>query len=357
LVEYLDYDIVRPSREMGFPGSAAGFADFEETRAMHGAGLEIDSTARVRRPGQRAGSGSRGFTLIELLVVIAIIGVLIALLLPAVQAAREAARRMQCVNNLKQVGLALHNYHDTHGRFALGSIQVTSPGGYSYRQPFLSALLPFLEQRNLHDSFNYNLSFQEEANITTRASRVNTFLCPTDTPRTFVNNGGGITDVKGSYGVVWGQNVYGNQVLQSAFDLNYGASFAEITDGTSQTLLLAELIQTPHPTGQPVSVIDRRGRVWSDQPSSHQISTKLSPNTLAPDYGACWPNSVPKTPCNRNAGDGPNHYIASRSYHPGGVNGLLGDGSVRFFKDTVSLTTWKALSSRAGGEVVSAESY
>src|SRR5919112_3691365 len=107
----------------------------------------------------------RGFTLIELLVVIAIIAVLIGLLLPAVQAAREAARRAQCVNNLKQIGLALHNYHDVHGRFPLGSIQVTTPSG-AYRQPFLSALLPFLEQRNLYDSCNNNLSFQVDANNT-----------------------------------------------------------------------------------------------------------------------------------------------------------------------------------------------
>ena len=100
-------------------------------------------------------------------------------------------------------------------------------------------------------------------------------------------------------------------------------------------------------------MIDRRGRIWSDQPSSHQISTKLGPNSRAPDYGACWPNSVPKTPCIRNTGDNDNHYIGSRSYHPGGVNGLLGDGSVRFFKDSIDLATWKALSSRAGGEVIS----
>jgi prepilin-type N-terminal cleavage/methylation domain-containing protein len=298
----------------------------------------------------------RGFTLIELLVVIAIIAVLIALLLPAVQAAREAARRIQCTNNMKQIGLALHNYHDTHGRFPPGSIQVATPNG-SYRQPFLSALLPFIEQGNLYASFNYNLGFENPVNITTRASRVNGFLCPSDTPQTFVNNGGAVTDVKGSYGVHWGQNVYGNQVLQGPFDLNYGASLAEITDGSSQTLLLSELIQTPHPAGQPVEVIDRRGRVWSDQPSSHQISTKLGPNSLAPDYGACWPNSVPKTPCTRNTGDGPNHYIGARSYHPGGINSLLGDGSVRFFKDSINLVTWKGLSSRAGGEVISAEAY
>ena len=297
-----------------------------------------------------------GFTLIELLVVIAIIAVLISLLLPAVQSAREAARRAQCVNNLKQIGLALHNYHDTWGRFPMGSVQVATPNG-AYRRPFLASLMPFIEQQNLFNSYNYDLSFEQPANITTRATIISTFTCPTDQQQIFVNNAGTVTDVKGSYGVNWGQNVYANQVLAAPFGLNYGATLAELLDGTSQTYLMAELIQTPHPTGQPVSVIDRRGRIWSDQPSSHQISTKLGPNSLAPDYGACWPNSVPKTPCTRNTGDSDNHYIGSRSYHPGGVNGLLGDGSVRFFKDSIDLTTWKALSSRAGGEVISAEAY
>ena len=313
----------------------------------------------LRKPKSRAicVRACGGFTLIELLVVIAIIAVLIALLLPAVQAAREAARRMQCTNNLKQIGLSLHNYHGTHNRFPAGSTQVTSASGYAYRQPFLSSLLPFIEQTSLYNSFNYNLSFQETANDTTRATRVSSFLCPSDSPQTFINNNGGVSDVKGNYGVLWGQNVYGNQGLQSAFDLNYGASFAELLDGTNQTLLLAELIQTPHPTGQDVTVIDRRGRVWSEQPSSHQISTKLTPNSKAPDYGACWPNTVPRTPCIRNTGDASNHYIASRSNHPGGVNGLMGDGSVHFFKDTIDVLTWKALSSRAGGEIVSGDSY
>src|SRR4051812_4728508 len=178
-------------------------------------GVSLDNRQISKQERERKSRPRPGFTLIELLVAIAIIAVLIGLLLPAVQAAREAARRAQCVNNVKQIGLALHNYLDVHGRFPLGSIQVTTPSG-AYRQPFLSALLPFLEQRNLYDSFNYNLSFQVDENVTTRSSRVNVFNCPTDTPRTFVNNGGDVTDVKGSYGVLWGQNVYGNQVLQSA---------------------------------------------------------------------------------------------------------------------------------------------
>jgi prepilin-type N-terminal cleavage/methylation domain-containing protein/prepilin-type processing-associated H-X9-DG protein len=310
--------------------------------------------SRCPRPLETAGRDRAGFTLIELLVVIAIIAVLIALLLPAVQAAREAARRIQCTNNLKQLGLALHSYHDVHGRFAPGSIQVTLPNNYSYRQPFITSLLPFIEQGNLANSFNYNLSFQEDANSTTRSARVNVFDCPSDQQVVFTNNTGGVSDVKGNYGVNWGQNTYGNQVLPSPFGLNYGASMAEITDGTSQTFLMTELFQTPHPPGQDVSVIDRRGRIWSDQPSSHQISTRLVPNSQVPDYGACWPG--PKAPCSRNTGDSSNHYIAARGPHPGGLNTLFGDGSVRFIKDSISLLTWRALSSRAGGEVISGDS-
>jgi prepilin-type processing-associated H-X9-DG protein len=137
--------------------------------------------------------------------------------------------------------------------------------------------------------------------------------------------------------------------------LNYGASLAEILDGTSNTFLMAELIQTPHPPGQDGSVIDRRGRIWSDQPSSHQITTRLGPNSQAPDYGACW--NGPRIPCNRNTGDGDNHYLTTRSRHPGGVNVLFADGSVHFLKDSIALPSWRALSSRAGGEVLSAEAY
>ena len=314
-----------------------------------------DEQRPARRPHGCRGCRRRGFTLIELLVVIAIIAVLIALLLPAVQAAREAARRMQCTNNLKQLGLALHNYHDVHGRFSMGAVAVTMPGGYAYRQPFLPSLLPFLEQRVLASSFNFNLSFQEAANSTTRTTRVSAFDCPSDQQVLFANNGGTNFDVKGNYGINWGQNTYADQGLPAPFALNYGASLAELIDGTSQTFLMSELLQTPAPPGQPNTVIDRRGRMWADLSGCSQVSTRLAPNSQVPDYGTCW--QARKAPCTRSTSDTDNFYIAARSQHPGGVNTLMGDGSVRFIKDSVSLPTWRALSSRAGGEVISGDLY
>ncbi|WP_165246352.1 DUF1559 domain-containing protein [Paludisphaera soli] len=306
---------------------------------------------------QDANGRRGGFTLIELLVVIAIIAVLIALLLPAVQSAREAARRIQCTNNIKQLGLALHNYHDVHGRFAPGSITVAITPTRDYRQPFVTSLLPYVEQGNLAASYNFNQSFQHGTNDTTRLARVNVFDCPSDQQVLFLNSDGTNADVKGNYGINWGQDTYGDPILKAPFALNYGASLAEITDGTSNTFLMAEQIQLPQPAGQPVNVIDRRGRIWSDQPSSHQISTRNGPNSQVPDLGACWPATDPrKAPCVRRTAQGPTHYMASRGKHPGGVNVLLGDGSVRFIKDSISIPTWRALSSIAGGEVISADS-
>ncbi|WP_337176807.1 DUF1559 domain-containing protein [Paludisphaera sp.] len=301
--------------------------------------------------------GRGGFTLIELLVVIAIIAVLIALLLPAVQAAREAARRIQCTNNVKQLGLALHNYHDVHGRFAPGSITVAVTPTRNYRQPFVTSLLPFIELGNVGNAFNYMHSYESDPNDTARQVRLAVYDCPSDQQILFVSDNG-TTDVKGSYGIAWGQNTFGDQVLPSPFGVNYGASMAEITDGTSNTFLMAEVIQLPHPTGQPATVADRRGRIWSDLSTSCHISTRNGPNSQVPDFGVCGEQTDPRrAPCTRRTGMGPTHYMSSRSRHPGGVNALLGDGSVRFIKDSISLVTWKALSSQAGGEVVSSDAY
>jgi prepilin-type N-terminal cleavage/methylation domain-containing protein/prepilin-type processing-associated H-X9-DG protein len=301
-----------------------------------------------------------GFTLIELLVVIAIIAVLIALLLPAVQAAREAARRVQCVNNLKQVGLAMMNYHDVNLQFPIGAIgHDPLTGAYpaaNYRQPLIVGILPFIEQGSLFNSYNMSLQFEAIQNQTTRASWVGTLLCPSDVPQLFFKTATDF-DVKGNYGVNWGQNTYFTPILKGPFWLGYGARIAEITDGTSNTLLTLELLQTPSPS---TTALDRRGRVWNDDSSTYQVETYQSPNSSAPDYSACVNNPVPGTPCINGGTTGTvtlAYYMAARSRHPGGVNVGLCDGSVRFVKNSINLLTYRSLSSIAGGEVVSADSY
>jgi prepilin-type N-terminal cleavage/methylation domain-containing protein len=305
---------------------------------------------------------TRAFTLIELLVVIAIIAVLIALLLPAVQAAREAARRSQCINNLKQLGLAVMNYESISNRFPIGAIghdPVTGnypSTGYSYREPFIVALLPFIEQGTIYQSYNMSLQFEELANLTSRGTVINTFNCPSDVAQVFSKSTTDY-DVKGSYGVNWGQNTFFNPIQKGPYWLLYGAAIADITDGTSNTLHMMEIRQTPSPN---TTVLDRRGRIWNDDSACYQVTTLLTPNSSAPDYSACVNNPVPNTPCINGGTSGTvtlGYYMAARSLHPGGVNVSMCDVSVRFIKNSIDLKTWRALSSEAGGEVVSADSY
>jgi len=220
---------------------------------------------------RKTATSQRGFTLIELLVVIAIIAVLISLLLPAVQSAREAARRAQCVNNLKQLGLALHNYHDTQGQFPLGAVGRSPttglyPAGIQYRQPFCVAVYPYLEQGTIYASYNANVNFNSVDNATTRLVRVSSWNCPSDESHVF-NLGGTfpttVMDHKGSYGVNWGPTNFWNGGQKNApFWIAYGASIAQISDGTSNTLAMMEMIQTPQANGQ--TPIDRRARLWND---------------------------------------------------------------------------------------------
>ena len=305
----------------------------------------------------------RGFTLIELLVVIAIIAVLISLLLPAVQSAREAARRAQCINNMKQLGLAMHNYHDINGQFpmgAVGRVQATGqyPVGVQYRQPFCVAVYPFLEQGTVYASYNANVNFNTVENATTRLVKVGTWNCPSDEPLIF-NSGGSfptaVMDHKGNYGVNWGPSDFWNGGRKNApFWISYGASIAEITDGTSNTLCMMEMVQTPQANGQ--VPIDRRARLWNDDAGCYQLSAALTPNSSAPDLSQCRPHPELRAPCVLTT-DNLTFTLASRSRHQGGVNSLMCDGSVRFMKNSVSLPTWQGLSTAKGGEVISADSY
>ncbi|WP_165249431.1 DUF1559 domain-containing protein [Paludisphaera soli] len=308
------------------------------------------------------------FTLIELLVVIAIIAVLIALLLPAVQAAREAARRMQCTNNLKQLGLALHNYHDTHNQFPMGA-QGRNPvtGLYDLvptnRQPFVVALLPFLEQGNLYAAYNASLPFNHDANMTTRLVPIASYQCPSDQTQIFYQTIAGVLtrfEAKGNYGLNWGTSTYwdqggGNGRQMAPFYIRYGAPIAAVTDGTSNTLAMVEMLQAPSPAG-PSQVIDRRARLWNDDSAGYTIMTRFGPNSRLPDYSTCYNDPAKGLPCINDTASN-SFYMGARSRHPGGVVGLLCDGSVRFFKDSISIPTWMALSTSNNGEVISSDSY
>ena len=297
----------------------------------------------------------RGFTLIELLVVIAIIAVLIALLLPAVQQAREAARRTQCKNNLKHIGLAMHNYHDTYNSFPIGTNSCCWG-------TWMIAVMPFMELGNVSDLYVFSgalgadsdIRYGQEPNLTNVTSkRYPAFLCPSDSPSYPTrgqNDEGNYVNISGhNYVVNFGattrsQNTHNTVTFQGApFGDRKVTKMGEISDGTSNTLLVAEIQQ-----GQG-NLEDYRGLVWWN--GSATFTGYLPPNSPEPDHiqGSC--NSLPNQnlPC---IGSASPWYLASRSKHTGGVQAALGDGSVRFISESVNLNTWRNLASSKDGQPI-----
>lgn len=301
-----------------------------------------------------------GFTLVELLVVIAIIGVLVALLLPAVQAARESARRMQCSNNLKQLVLAAHNHVDAHHRLPKGCQNNGFPWG-SPRQCWLPYILPYLEEQNVAAKYDLKSSPFFVSNSATAASPTNaifsTLLCPSDVGVVQGRYGWGYYSL-GNYPAVFGGMDLGEanpatikKEKQAAFGVNYGAEFAEIHDGTSKTMFFAEYLRSTGEVDAGGTGQDQRGMLWqSDEPGGGSVYTKTSPNSTTPDlfYPSSWCVNRPERnlPC-LTAGNN-EHTAGSRSAHAGGVNVAMGDGSVRFVDDAIALSIWQAMATIAG---------
>jgi prepilin-type N-terminal cleavage/methylation domain-containing protein len=336
----------------------------------------------------------RGFTMIELIVTIAIIGLLVALLLPAVQAAREAGRRTQCRNNLKQLGLAIHNYVQTIGRFPPASDIAPQPDHYLL-VGYLGAharILPFIEQGNISREMNMSDVYGDVDNVPAVGRVVNIFLCPDEVntkPFTLPTFGsiGGV-----NYGFcmgdwyVWDGRTTGSVPPRCAFGVNMGRRWAEFVDGTSQTLLMSEVKNyqpyirdcgtlvnihdpnnVPPPSADPLTVAPEYSAVgcgfltnghsqWAEVAVHHiGFTTAWPPNKATPGGpGFSYPD-VDLNSMRERLGGPTFAAVTSRSYHANGVFSLYADGSVHFTSSFIDGNVWRALGSVAGSEMIPAD--
>ena len=283
-----------------------------------------------------------GFTLIELLVTISIIGVLIALLLPAVQAAREAARKTGCVNNLRQIGIALHNYNES---------QNSLPPGYVYRLGYstggfgwAAAILPQMEQKPLFDAINYDLPAWSAPNVTACTQSLAVYLCPSDYTSVGFLEREGFRYARSSYVASFGPMDLDllPEDRRGLFSRNSRTRLAEVTDGLSQTIAGGE-----RSNALELVVIGSAGHfdletVWAGAIKENPVDDHGHTTLFQTAFTFTSPGYD-----DRNA----------MSFHPGGMYCLFGDGSVRFLKNAIALNVYRALGTRAGGDVVSSDQY
>jgi type II secretory pathway pseudopilin PulG len=305
------------------------------------------------------------------LVVIAIIGILVALLLPAIQAAREAARRTQCMNNMRQLGLANQMHHDAY-KYLPVDVNKQSNGTTDRPMLYLQ-LLPFMEGSTIRDAYDFTIAATKPKNLALLSRDEPMLRCPSSESYIMEYAGsdkGG--DRKASYGFNWGYGTNAQLATQKwrrgVFWANPGypnddakkeywrndndnsgqqISFKRISDGLANTYLQMELIQVPSDVE---GLQDRRGRVWIYNFGAYQISTRMAPNSSSPDVTACLEQNSILAPCLRKLGDAGAAVLGSRSKHPGGVVVVKCDVSTDFISNDVDLNVWRSQSTMASGD-------